>query len=112
MASRNQVLVASASRTTSGNSADLSVANESAAAFYLSVTAATGTSPTLDVVVEVKDAAGVYYPIATFAQLAAAGTERIAITPLPDSMIRVTWTIGGTTPDFTFSVGASFKDYG
>lgn len=70
----------------------------------LAATAASGTTPTLDVVIEDSLDGVNWWPIGTFTQLTAAGQQVINITtPFADT-VRVRWTIGGTTPSFTFSV--------
>ena len=78
--------------------------------FDLDVTALTGTSPTLDVVIEQSvavDAQGqrIWTNKASFAQKTAAGSQTLTINnPWPD-YCRVRWTIGGTgSPSATFSV--------
>lgn len=77
------------------------------AAFYIDCTAVSGTSPTLDVTVQEFDALGSdWYTVGTFAQLTTTGNERIAVDPLHGDQIRIQYTITGTSPSFTFSVGA------
>lgn len=72
------------------------------ARFILSCTNATGSNPTLDVdLVAVVN--GVETTLASFQQLTAAGEEHIVIPACPET-IRAVWTIGGTTPAFTFSL--------
>lgn len=105
-----QTMAPSASRTASGSidTADFRYAQR--AAFFLDVTAASGTTPTLDVVIETKDpASGKWFPLASFSQATGATTERITADPMLSDDLRVTWTLGGTSPDFTFSVGAIFE---
>lgn len=107
------VLAASAARTATGTgTVEIVVSDQKAAAFYIDVTAASGTSPTLDVVVETFDPAAVsnWQTLATFAQKTAAAKERVAVTANLGSRVRVKWTIGGTTPSFTFSVGMCAED--
>ncbi len=78
----------------------------------LHVLAASGGSPTLDVVVESDDAQG--FPSAatafTFAQATGVGAEwSTAIAATADDWWRVVWTIGGSTPSFTFVVAFGIK---
>ena len=74
----------------------------------LHVVAASGTTPTLDVTVESDDASGFASPTTriTFAQKTAIGSEWA--TPVAGSITddwwRITWTITGTGPSFTFAV--------
>lgn len=95
----------SAARTASGNSSTQSgLADASRIRAQLDVTAVSGTSPTLDVVIEDTLDGVNWNTIGTFAQKVAAGREVIDITtPFADS-IRARHTIGGTSPSFTFSV--------
>ena len=74
----------------------------------LHVIAASGTTPTLDVTIESDDASGFASPVTriTFGQKTAISSEwatpvKGAIT---DDWWRVAWTIGGTSPSFTFVV--------
>lgn len=100
-----ETLVASAARTTSGDdggSAGWDAAKTIRA--QLDVTAASGTSPTLDVVIEDTLDGTNWNVIGTFAQKTAAGREVINITTPFSNRARTRWTIGGTAPSFTFSV--------
>lgn len=78
------------------------------AVFVLDVTAAAGTTPTLDVTIEEFDeASGKYSVIDTFPQqIAAATVRRTLAVPFGDK-IRAVWTIGGAGPSFTFSLSAT-----
>jgi hypothetical protein len=99
------VLVASAARTASGTSAPVAgYGASSVLRAQLDVTAAAGTSPTLNVVIEDTVDGVNYNTIATFAQRTAAGREVINVTTPFTDQVRVRWTIAGTTPSFTFSV--------
>lgn len=71
----------------------------------LDVTAATGTTPTLNVIVEhSSDSGATWATLATFAQKTAAGIEVIRISAAHGDQIRASWTVGGTTPSFNFTV--------
>lgn len=72
----------------------------------LDVTAASGITPTLDVVVEDTLDGATWNVIGTFAQKTAAGREVINITSPFSDRVRVRWTIGGTTPSFAFALDA------
>lgn len=100
-----ETLVASAARTTSGDSGALSGGGAaSSLRVQLDVTAAAGTSPTLDVLIEDTVDGTNWNAVGTFAQKAAVGREVINITGLFSETLRVRWTIGGTAPSFTFAV--------
>lgn len=84
------------------------------------ITAITGTTPTLTVIVEGMDeASGKFYALLTSAALSATGTTLLTVYPgvtaaanvaaaqaLPKTW-RVRYTIAGTTPAVTATVGAS-----
>lgn len=86
----------------------------------VNITAATGTTPTIQIIVEGKDAAsGSYYPLfAPAALTAAAGFTLLSVYPgltasstVGNQILPRTWrvrtVIGGTTPAITATVGAS-----
>ena len=70
----------------------------------LDVTTASGTSPTLDVVVQDTVDGSNWNTIATFAQATAVTREVIRLTTAFTDQLRVVGTIGGTTPVFIFGV--------
>lgn len=101
--------VASAARTTSANQTfGTQESSGKALRVQLDVTAASGTTPTLDVVIEDTLDGTNWNVVGTFAQKTATGREVINITTPFHGQMRVRWTIGGTTPSFTFSVKAVF----
>lgn len=103
-------LVASAARTASGNSGLIAgYGPAKSLRVQLDVTAVSGTSPSATVLVEDTLDGTTYNTIGTFAAKTAAGREVINITGLFSDNIRVTWTITGTTPSFTFSVVATAR---
>jgi len=75
----------------------------------LDVTAVSGTSPTLDVVIEDTLDGVNWNTVGTFAQKTAVGREVINITTPFADRVRCRFTIGGTSPSFTFSVVAHTK---
>ncbi len=103
-----QALAPPATRTASGDSGLFwGYGPASTLRVQLNVTAASGT-PTLDVVIEDSvDMGATWNVIGTFAQKTGAGREVInVLSPFADR-IRARWTLGGTTPSFTFSVIAA-----
>lgn len=86
----------------------------------IDITAITGTTPTLVVTIQGKDpASGKYFTILASASLNATGTTVLTVypgsattanvssaMPLPRTW-RVSWTITGTTPAVTATIGAS-----
>jgi hypothetical protein len=97
--------VASGVRTTSSNSGALSGFGDwSKFRAQLNVTAASGTTPTLDVVVEDSFDGTTWNTVATFTQKTAVGVQALDVSGQFTDQLRVRWTIGGTTPSFTFDV--------
>lgn len=112
MARPNEVVFNSVARTATGSSGIYGFAGQNAV-FVLDISAASGTTPTLDIVIEEYDeASNTYATIDTFPQQTATGNVRRTLvgntTPF-GSKLRATWTIGGTTPSFTFTLTAHDK---
>lgn len=102
------LVLASAARTASGTSGP--IANPGVAADVLLMvhcSAASGTTPTLDVSLEESADNSNWTAITASAatQLTAAG-NRVASARVTKNYVRVAYTIGGTTPSFTFSATA------
>lgn len=98
--------VASAARTATGSSPAVEVGALAALrGLLLDITAASGTSPTITVAVETSSDSATWYTVGSFAQRTGVASERKSFSGL-DRFVRLTWTIGGTTPSFTFSVTA------
>lgn len=81
------------------------------AVVMLSIGAATGTTPTLDVKMQHSDNNSTFTDIsgAAFAQKTAAGFAELDIKNTK-RYIRAIGTVGGTTPNFTYSVTAVVGD--
>lgn len=98
----------SRTETTTGNLDSTNVTNspnaDSTLVLYLDVTAASGTSPTLDIDV-IALVNGKEYTLDSFAQKTAVSTERLVITNAPRD-VNLDWAIAGTTPSFTFNIQA------
>lgn len=107
---QRELLVASAARSTSSDSGALGGYGPVVqGVVQLNVTAATGTTPTLDVKIEDSVDGTNWNTVQAFTQVTIAGRSVIRInTPFSD-LLRVTWTIAGTTPSFTFDVWAYFE---
>lgn len=102
------------------NGADQTNASGRSINLVIDITAITGTSPTLTVTLQGKDAAsGKYYTILASAALTAVGTTVLTVFPgataaanvAANAILPRTWrvitAIGGTTPAVTATVGAS-----
>lgn len=102
--------VASAARTANGDSGWLNSEEFVALILKLDVTAASGTTPTLDVHIDTaEDSSGTNNRlVASFAQKTGVSAERKSFAGL-DKYYRVRWVVGGTTPNFTFSVAGESK---
>lgn len=102
-------LAASAARTASGQGVAMLAGDRASASMLLSVTAASGTSPTLNTSVETRhDAADAWRSVGSFAQATGISAQRESFPGL-DREVRVAWTIAGTTPSFTFTVVGEVK---
>ncbi len=97
-------VIESLARTTNGNSNDMRAIGGESVRAQLNVTAASGTSPTLNVLIEDTLDGINYNTIGTFAQKTAAGREIINVTVPFSETLRASWTIAGTNPSFSFSV--------
>lgn len=98
-------VVASAARTATGNSAVLpGYGPAQTLRAQLNVTAASGDTPTLDVLIEDTLDGTTFNTVGTFAQKVTTGREVINITTPFSDRLRVRWTLGGTDPSFTFAV--------
>lgn len=95
-------LAASAARTATGSGTGVELGDRSVARLVLDISAASGTTPTLDVVVQCSSDNATWYTAGTFTQATGTGTERKVVNL--DRYVRASWTIGGTTPSFTFSL--------
>jgi hypothetical protein len=100
---------ASGALSGSTNGTTFSVAEISSANFYLDVTASTGSTETLDVKIQGWDAvSGKYFDLVSFTQATGVTQERKNYGSdsgeLLDKTLRYVATIGGTSPEFTFSL--------
>lgn len=100
--------LASAARTVTGNSGEFNLYDHDEALVFLNVTAASGTSPTLNVKVQTKDPNGDWYDLVSFTQATAAAKEAKPVTVYGETL-RIAYTVAGTTPSFTFTVTAIAK---
>lgn len=106
--------IPSAARTATGNH-DLSgiPGDWDEVVGYLNVTAASGTSPTLDIKYQTTpDDGTTWFDHTTFTQATTTTTERKVFTVPVGVKGRLLYTIGGTTPSFTFSLHLECKRNG
>lgn len=107
--SANVYARASAAATTSGNSGDLAVDSFSELAVDINITAISGTTPTIQFFVDRKGNDGIYYVIYTGSSINTVQAVSVSLGAGMGQSVsfgttaRLRWTIGGTTPSFTFS---------
>lgn len=123
MQQTNQNFTVAASQTVgaSGNTGDLDNASFTGLVLFANISAISGTSPTIVFTIEGKDpVSGAYYTLLASASLNATGLTTLTVYPASPAVnnsvanavlprtFRVKWTVGGTGPSVTFSLGASF----
>lgn len=99
---RDLTLAASAARTATGNGSTVEPGDRGVARLRLNVTAASGTTPTLNVTIQTSHDGTTWRTAGTFTQATATGEQRAAFNI--DRFVRASWAIAGTTPSFTFTV--------
>ena len=103
---QQRVIVPSATQTATGVSPSVEALGRTALFVCVNITAASGTSPTLQCSLEWTNGDGVWYladPVDQFTSRSTPGGWIKAFVPKGDRY-RVRWTIGGTTPSFTFEI--------
>jgi len=96
-------LAALAARTASDSGSAVELGDRGTLRLDLTVTAAAGTLPSLQVDIQTSADGSTWRTIGGFTALAAAGSQRASFLGA-DRFVRAIWTISGTTPSFTFSV--------
>jgi hypothetical protein len=101
--------VAAGARTTTGVGSTFNTEDAIGFSATLSITAATGTTPTLDLTLqESLDNGTTWNNVSSFPQKTTTGTHPKTFGPLsPGSICRWSWVIAGTTPSFNFSIDHS-----
>lgn len=105
----------SATRTTSGVSGSMDVGRLTRVAIDVNVSAASGVGQTLTFHLDRQGVDGLWYPIWTSPQVSAVGTvstsvgQGMTVAQSLAATTRLRWTIGGTTPSFTFSASVVGK---
>lgn len=95
--------------SSSGNSDPIDVSDYLYGIIFVDVTAVSGTSPTLTIIIESQDPVSLKYAEITRKEnITTIGTYAIQISNFGNK-IRVRWILGGTTPSFTLSMGGIFK---
>ena len=96
--------IASAALTTTATSAAVAITNVQSAAFSVNITAVTGSSPTLDVVIQCSVNTTTWQDVHHFERATGTTTLISPTIALPCAQIRYVRTVGGTTPSFTMSL--------
>lgn len=102
--------LASAARTTTGTSTAFDTGDLISLLAALDITAASGTTPTLDVKLQTSfDGGSTWVDVASFAQATNASGDQTKLFSGVGPSCRWSWTIAGTTPSFTFSIASKFN---
>lgn len=109
--SNEQANATSITVTASGNSREYrELGSFQRAILFLDVSAATGTNPTLTVALQVQNPVSQKWSQVAVFTTQTAATGSTPISPITLELYglnyRATWTVGGTSPSFTFSFGA------
>ena len=97
--------LASAARTTSGESASKDLGTCAEALAIAKVTAKSGTTPTLDIKFQTSHDGTDFVDLGdAFTQITTEGTYVKKLAANFGKYVRAAYTIGGTTPSFTFSL--------
>lgn len=103
-------LLASGARTVSGEGSSIDLRNTRELIVTLDVSAASGTSPTLDVKLQHSPDGSMWSDLGTaFAQKTGVAREVKVFTQY-HRYVKTVYTIAGTSPSFTFSVEATAKE--
>lgn len=101
---KNLVAHEAITTNTTGTAVDNAAGTTNGGVAHLHVTAASGTSPTLNTVVEHSTNNSSWSTLATFAQATGATAERVAVAGSVHRYIRAKSTLAGTNPSFTIAV--------
>jgi hypothetical protein len=91
-------------RNTNGNSGNIQAAGGESIRAQLNISSVSGTTPTLNVLIEDTLDGTNFNTIAAFAQKTAAAREVLNVSTPFSETLRVSWTIAGAGASFSFSV--------
>lgn len=105
-------LLPSAARTTGGQGDSFDLGEYNNAIIYLDITAAGGTSPTLDVKLQTSHDGQTWFdlPNGAFSQKTGTGKDVLQVGSNFGRYVRVDFAIGGSSPSFTFTINAVSKN--
>lgn len=108
-----QTIHASAARTATGQTSGVDLGPFDESIVLLNVTAASGTGPTLDVKIQTSDDNSDWYDLgSSFSQITAVSKPAALKLTNFGKYIRAVYTIGGTSPSFTFTIKLVSKTIG
>ena len=96
-------LTALAAQTATGNGAsqDNAASSANGAVAHLHITAASGSTPSMTVVIEHSTNNSTWTTLGTFSAATAAGSQTLQISGTVNRYVRASFTISGSTPSFT-----------
>jgi hypothetical protein len=103
LASATTTDIASGAITTTTTSANIATTNIQSVAFQVAITAVSGTTPTLDIVLQETMDGVNFYDVYHFERITATGTYYSPVMKLAGIGFRYVRTVTGTTPSFTMS---------
>ena len=98
------ILLYSGTETTDGEGSSSNITDMARFIMYLIVSGLGGTSPTLTVTIQDSPDGDNWVNVGSFAVASAVGTIALRPSASLGRYIRAAWTLGGTTPTFTFDV--------
>jgi hypothetical protein len=100
----NTTDIASAAIVTTATSANIALTNAQTIALQVAVTAVSGTTPTMDIVIQETFDTVNYFDMYHFPRITSAGQYQTPLLRMSGIGYRVVRTIAGTTPSFTMSL--------
>lgn len=100
---------ASAAISSSGRTSGFEVTSYDSAVIFISITAASGTTPTIVFTVEGSFDNATFYKISDFAQMVTTGDVSKIFSENPYQFVRVSYIVGGASPSFTTVITGEFK---
>jgi len=96
--------LAAVTSTSNSASQDNAASSSAGAVAHLHISAVSGTTPTLAVVVQHSTNNSAWTTLASFTSASTVGSEVITVTGTVNRYVRAAFTVGGTTPSFTCQV--------
>ncbi len=96
-------LAGAVERTATGEGTTVEIGDKGTLRLLLSVTAADGTNPTLDITLQTSKDGSTWRTLGTFTQATGTTTERKSCSGC-DRCVRANATLGGSSPEFTYTI--------